>query len=85
MASVKIAISMPAALLTEADRMARARKESRSAFLAGLVARAAKAARDRRITAQLDEVFGDADVAREQRAMAGEVLKGEAFGDDEPW
>jgi len=85
MANVKIAISMPASLLKEADRMARANGRSRSAFLSDLVARAAKAAHDRQITTRLNRVFGDPEAAREQSAMAAEVYRGEVFGDGEPW
>jgi hypothetical protein len=71
---------MPATFWREIARLARASRKSRGALLSEIVARAAKTARDRQVTEQLDRVFSDPDVAREQRAMAAEAWRGDAFG-----
>src|SRR5579884_1710649 len=55
----KTAIAMPEELLADVDRAANARGESRSAYIARVLAVAVRARRDAEITKKLDALFAD--------------------------
>jgi len=82
MSARKVAISIDADLLNEADRLARKGHLSRSGLIAQLLAEATKKARDRAITDSLDAVFGRPAVRAEQERLTRERYPGERFGDE---
>ena len=68
MAHVKTAITVPADVLAEIDRAARARGESRSKYITRVLRAVARARRDADITTRLNELFATEDSARSQGA-----------------
>lgn len=70
MAHRKTAIAVPEDILDEVDRAARARGESRSAFISRILRLAMRARRDAEITRRLDALFADESLAEEQRGEA---------------
>jgi hypothetical protein len=79
----KVAISIDAKLLEEADRLAREGHLTRSGLIGRLLSAAAKESRDRAITDSLDAVFGDPATGAEQERLTRERYPGERFGDEE--
>jgi hypothetical protein len=69
----KTAIAVPEALLADVDHAAKARGESRSAYITRILAVAVRARRDAEITRKLDEIFADERRKKAQRSGA-EVL-----------
>lgn len=80
MARHKTAIAIPEDLLAEVDAAARARDESRSAFITRVLRAAMSARRDREITRRLDALFADEAVQAEQLVPA--ELADELLGDE---
>ena len=85
MSCVKVAISLDEDLLAKVDDLAREQGLSRSRVIARLIARAAKEAADRAITARLNVVHAKPGARAHQLKMAAEVYGGEVFGDDSQW
>src|SRR2546427_11290645 len=70
MAHRKTAIAVPAEILDEVDRAARARGESRSRFITRVLRLAVGARRDAEVTRRLAAFFAVASLAEEQRQEA---------------
>lgn len=68
MAHVKTAITVPAELLDDIDRAARARGESRSKYLSRVLRAAVRARRDAEVTRRLNELFATEEAPGAQRA-----------------
>ena len=71
----KVAISLPAPVLETVDRLAAQQGASRSRVISTILARVARAKRDRDITAAVDALFADARVATEQKRTADRFLR----------
>jgi metal-responsive CopG/Arc/MetJ family transcriptional regulator len=77
--SIRVAVSLPKPIANAVDQLAEQRGESRSRFIASLLARVASAKRDREIRAEIDALFASPTVRAEQRDTA------EAFLGVSPW
>jgi metal-responsive CopG/Arc/MetJ family transcriptional regulator len=77
--NIRVAVSLPQQVVSAVDELAEQRGESRSHFIATLLARVASAKRDREIRAEIDALFADPTVRAEQRDTA------EAFLGASPW
>ena len=75
MAHRKTAIAVPAEVLDEVDRAARARGESRSRFITRVLRLAVRARRDAEVTRRLDALFADEPLAEEQRREADDLAR----------
>jgi len=75
MAHRKTAIAVPAEILDEVDRAARARGESRSRFITRVLRLAVRARRDAEVTRRLDALFADESLAEEQRREADDLAR----------
>ncbi len=75
----KIAVSLPETVLATVDQLAEQRGESRSHLIATILERVARAKRDRDITAQIDALFADEVMGKEQKQTS------EAFLRMSPW
>jgi metal-responsive CopG/Arc/MetJ family transcriptional regulator len=69
----KTAIAIPDDLLSAADRAAQARGESRNRFVTRVLQEAVHARRDADVTKRLNELFADAEIAREQARGASKL------------
>jgi hypothetical protein len=81
----KTAIAMPEVLLTDVDRAAAERGESRSAYITRVLSVAVRAKRDAEITRKLDELFASEGLSKAQRRGAAAL---DALGTewtDERW
>ncbi len=85
MAHRKTAIAVPAAILDEVDRAARARGESRSRFISRVLHLAVRGCRAAEITRRLDALFADASVAEAQRRGADALAEAAVDWTDERW
>ena len=85
MAVRKTAIAIPEALLTDVDRCARERGESRSRYITRVLEVAVRARRDADITRRLDELFADQKLLEDQRKGARVVSTAETGWNDERW
>jgi len=85
MARRKTAIAVPEEILDEVDRAARARGESRSAFISRVLRLAMRARRDAEITRRLDALFADEPLAEEQRREAESLGRLTVDWSDETW
>ena len=85
MAHRKTAIAVPAEVLDEVDRAARARGESRSRFITRILRLAVRARRDAEVTRRLDALFADESVAEEQRREADDLARHAVDWADERW
>jgi len=85
MAHRKTAIAVPAEVLDEVDRAARARGESRSRFITRVLRLAVRARRDAEVTRRLDALFADESVAEEQRREADDLARHAVDWADERW
>ena len=77
--NVRVAVSLPQPVINAVDELAEQRGESRSHFIASLLARVASAKRDREIRAEIDALFADPTVRAEQKDTA------DAFLGASPW
>ena len=75
MAHRKTAIAVPAEILDEVDRAARARGESRSRFITRVLRLAVRARRDAEVTRRLDALFAVESLAEEQRSEADDLAR----------
>jgi Ribbon-helix-helix protein, copG family len=85
MAHRKTAIAVPAEILDEVDRAARARGESRSRFITRVLRLAVRARRDADVTRRLDALFADESLAEEQRREADDLARHAVDWADERW
>ena len=85
MAHRKTAIAVPAEILDEVDRAARARGESRSRFITRVLRLAVRARRDADVTRRLDALFADESLAEEQRREADDLARYAVDWADERW
>ena len=85
MAHRKTAIAVPAEVLDEVDRAARARGESRSRFITRVLRLAVRARRDADVTRRLDALFADESLAEEQRREADDLARHAVDWADERW
>jgi len=85
MAHRKTAIAVPAEILDEVDRAARARGESRSRFITRVLRLAVRARRDADVTRRLDALFADEPLAEEQRREADDLARHAVDWADERW
>ncbi len=85
MAHRKTAIAVPAEILDEVDRAARARGESRSRFITRVLRLAVRARRDAEVTRRLDTLFADEPLAEEQRREADDLARHAVDWADERW
>jgi len=85
MAHRKTAIAVPAEILDEVDRAARARGESRSRFITRVLRLAVRARRDADVTRRLDALFADESLAEGQRREADDLARHAVDWADERW
>jgi len=85
MAHRKTAIAVPAEILDEVDRAARARGESRSRFITRVLRLAVRARRDAEVTRRLNALFADEPLAEEQRREADDLARHAVDWADERW
>ncbi len=85
MAHRKTAIAVPAEILDEVDRAARARGESRSRFITRVLRLAVRARRDAEVTRRLDALFADESLAEEQRREADDLARQAVDWADDRW
>jgi hypothetical protein len=81
----KTAIAVPEALLADVDRAAGERGESRSAYIARVLAVAVRAKRDAEITKKLDQLFADERLTKAQRRGAAVLDRLGTDWTDERW
>ena len=85
MALRKTAIAVSQSLLADVDRAARARGESRSAYITRVLTAAVRARRDAEITRRLDELFADERLKKAQRRSAATLDDVGTDWTDERW
>ena len=85
MALRRTSIAVPAEILDEVDRAARARGESRSRFITRVLRLAVRARRDAEVTRRLDALFADEPLAEEQRREADDLARHAVDWADERW
>ena len=85
MAHRKTAIAVPAEILDEVDRAARARGESRSRFITRVLRLAVRARRDADVTRRLDALFADESLAEGQRREADDLARQAVDWADDRW
>jgi len=85
MAYRKTAITVPEELLSEVDRAARLRGESRSKYITRLLRTAVRARRDADITKRLNELFANESVAADQLDTAASFGEDAADWAEEGW
>ena len=85
MPTAKIAISLPQEVLTEIDRAAHARGESRSRLIGDVLRAAMRARRGTEITRRLNALFADEQVAAEQNRLTRELGGVGTDWSDEQW
>lgn len=66
----KFAISVPEDVMAQVDRAAASRGVTRSRFIADVLRGVASARSDAEVTARINRLFADPEIAREQRATA---------------
>ena len=81
----KTAIALPADLLAEVDRAARAEHQSRNRFGTRVLEAAVRARRDADVTRRLNELLADPDLSREQLRTAAELDAAGTDWSDERW
>ena len=85
MALRKTAIAIPDHLLSDVDRAAQSRGESRNRFITRVLQEAVRARRDADVTRRLNELFADPDLARGQARTANELDAAGTDWSDERW
>ncbi|HEX7670200.1 MAG TPA: ribbon-helix-helix protein, CopG family [Polyangiaceae bacterium] len=78
MAAHKFAISVPEEVMAQVDEAAERRGVTRSRFITDVLRKVARAQTDSEITRRLDDLFGNPEVAREQRRVSREFLAARA-------
>jgi metal-responsive CopG/Arc/MetJ family transcriptional regulator len=73
--TLRVAVSLPETVVKAVDEIPEKRGESRSRFVASLLARIASAKRDREIAAEIDALFNDPAIRAEQRETAESFLR----------
>jgi metal-responsive CopG/Arc/MetJ family transcriptional regulator len=81
----KTAIALPDDLLSAVDRAAESRGESRNRFVTRVLQEAVRARRDADVTARLNELFTNADLAHEQNRSAAALDAAGTDWSDERW
>lgn len=81
----KTAIALPADLLAEVDRAARAEQQSRNRFVTRVLEAAVRARRDADVTRRLNELLADPDLRRELPRTAAELDAAGTDWSDERW
>lgn len=81
----KTAIALPADLLAEVDRAARAEQQSRNRFVTRVLEAAVRARRDADVTRRLNELLADPDLRRELLRTAAELDAAGTDWSDERW
>jgi metal-responsive CopG/Arc/MetJ family transcriptional regulator len=81
----KTAIALPAELLAAVDRAAESRGESRNRFVTRALQEAVRARHDAEVTARLNELFTNADLAQEQKHSADALDATGTDWSDERW
>jgi hypothetical protein len=81
----KTVIALPAELLADVDRAARALGESRGRFITRILRCAVRARRHAEITRRLDELFAAPVPAQEQRRTAAQLDAVGSSWNDERW
>ena len=71
----KIAVSLPETVLATVNQLAERRGESRSHLIATILERVAGAKRDRDITTQINALFADEGMSKEQQQTANAFLR----------
>ena len=84
MGTRKLAVSIPEKVIKEVDRLARKEKQSRSGFITRALIAELERRRDDEITAKLNEVHSDPEIAEEQRRDAAAWLSASTL-EDERW
>ncbi|MGZ3688946.1 MAG: ribbon-helix-helix protein, CopG family [Bdellovibrionota bacterium] len=86
MAVRKIAISLPEDLLRQVDQLAKRTKTTRSGCIARVLSEVTHAKNQAEITARIDELFGNGELAEEQGETASEFLRAAEPGfEDSEW
>ena len=85
MATRKTAIAISEELLSEVDRAARARGESRSRYITNVLRLAVRARRDADVTRRLNEVFAEEATRIEHRHSAERLDEVGTDWTDERW
>jgi metal-responsive CopG/Arc/MetJ family transcriptional regulator len=81
----KTAIAIPDDLLSAVDRAAQSRGESRNRFVTRVLQEAVRARRDAEVTARLNALFANTEVAQAQAHSAGELDVTGTDWTDERW
>ena len=81
----KTAIAISDDLLSEVDRAARARRETRNRFVTRVLEEAVRARRDAEVTQRLNQLFADPELAQEQARSANELDEIGTDWSDESW
>jgi metal-responsive CopG/Arc/MetJ family transcriptional regulator len=66
MAAKKLAISVPEEVIREVDHAAKRRGMTRSGFITDVLSQVARARTDAEIARRVNDLFSDAEIAREQ-------------------
>jgi hypothetical protein len=83
MALHKTAIAIPDQLLSDVDRAAQSRGETRNRFITRVLQEAVRARRDAEVTRRLNELFADPGLAGAQARTASELdMAGTDWGDE---
>ena len=70
MAAKKLAISVPEEVIREVDHAAKRRGMTRSGFITDVLSHVARARTDAEVARRVNDLFADAEIAREQVATA---------------
>jgi len=81
----KTAIALPEDLLSDVDRAADARGESRNRFVTRVLQEAVRARRDAEVTKRLNRLFADSELVEEQARGASELDSIGTDWTDERW
>ena len=82
---LKTAITVPAKVLAEVDRAARARGQSRSHFISTVLEEVVRARRDAEITRRLNELFADESIAEEESRAAKQMENAGVDWNEDGW
>lgn len=85
MALHKTAIAIPDQLLSEVDRAAQSRGETRNRFITRVLQEAVRARRDAEVTRRLNELFTDEELARDQARTTSDLDMAGTDWSDERW
>ena len=86
MAVRKIAISLPEEVLRQVDRLAKRTHTTRSGCIARVLSKFSHASTQTEITEQINLLFSESSLAKEQAAVANAYLEGAEKGfEDSEW